>query len=96
MFDLHNEWREAKKGFYCLWVCWSRERERENEKKERERGECCVSGRGGGRFACLCSWRLIWGGLGWFRCGLGWFICGLGLTWQVNVIKMLLNVFFKY
>ena len=30
------------------------------------------------------------------RCGLGWFICALGLTWQVDVIKMLLNVFFKY
>ena len=28
----------------------------------------------------------------WF----GWFICGLGLTWQVDVIKMLLNVFFNY
>ena len=55
-----------------------------------------MSGRGGGRFACLCSWRLIWGGLWWFRCGIGWFICGLGLTWQVDVIKMLLNVFFKY
>ena len=30
-------------------------------------------------------------GLGWFRCGLWWFDGGLGLTWQVNVIKMLLN-----
>ena len=29
-------------------------------------------------------------------CGLGWFICGLGLTWQVDVIKTPLNVFFKY
>ena len=48
MFDLHNEWREAKKGIYCLWVCWSREREREREserRKEKE-GEGCVSGRG--------------------------------------------------
>ena len=58
MFDLHNEWREAKKGIYCLWVCWSRERERERE-SEKERGEGCMSGRGGGRLACLCPWRLI-------------------------------------
>ena len=28
-------------------------------------------------------------------CGLGWSICGLGLTWEVYVIKTLLNVFFK-
>ena len=29
--------------------------------------------------------------------GLGvWFGGGLGLTWQVNVIKMLLNFFFNY
>ena len=27
----------------------------------------------------------------WF----GWFGGGLGLTWKVNVIKMLLNSFFK-
>ena len=25
-----------------------------------------------------------------------WFGVGLGLTWQVNVIKMLLNFFFNY
>ena len=25
-----------------------------------------------------------------------WFGRGLGLTWQVNVIKMLLNFFFNY
>ena len=33
---------------------------------------------------------------GWFRCGLGCFGGGMGLSWQVNVIKMLLNVFFNY
>ena len=31
-----------------------RERER-----ERERAEGCMSGREGGRLACLCPWRLI-------------------------------------
>ena len=39
-------------------------------------------GVGGGRLArglaCLYSWRLIEGGLGWSN-------CGLGLTWQADV-----------
>ena len=37
MFDLHNGWREANKGIYCLWVCWSRERERVREGKRKRR-----------------------------------------------------------
>ena len=35
-------------------------------------------------------------GLGWFRCGLLVVWGSLRLTWQVNVIKMLLNFFFNY
>ena len=38
MFDLHNEWREAKKGKYCFWVCWSREREKEIERRKEKGG----------------------------------------------------------
>ena len=37
--------------------------------------------------------EVVWGGVGG---GLGWFVGGLGLTWQVNVIKMILNFFFNY
>ena len=33
--------------------------------------------------------KVVWGGLEWFG-------GGLGLTWQVNVIKMLLNFFLYY
>ena len=40
MFDLHSEWREAKKGKYCLWVCWSRERERERVREGKRKGVC--------------------------------------------------------
>ena len=40
MFDLHNEWREAKKGIYCLWVCWSRENKRVSEGKIKRGGVC--------------------------------------------------------
>ena len=85
---------KRKKGIYCLCVCWSREIERERERKrdkekERERGGVC-------EWACLHPGRLVRGGLGWFGGGLGWFGGGLGLTWQVNVIKMLLNFFFNY
>ena len=39
-------------------------------------------------WACLHPGRLVWGGLGWFG-------GGLGLRWQVYVIQMLLNSFFK-
>ena len=30
-----------------------------SERRKEKEGEGCVSGRGGGRLACLCSWRLI-------------------------------------
>ena len=56
----------------------------------------CVSGRGGGRLAKLVFIKTDLRWFGVVRCGLGWFICGLGLKWQDDVIKMLLNVFFKY
>ena len=39
---------------------------------------------------------LMWFGVVIHVCGSGWFICGLGLTWQVDVIKTLLNLLFKY
>ena len=46
MFDLHNEWCEAKKGdllFVCVCVLVQREGEREEERKKRkERGGGCV------------------------------------------------------
>ena len=32
----------------------------------------------------------------WFGGGLGWFGGGFGLTWQVIVIKMLLNFLLNY
>ena len=55
-------------------------RERERE-RERERGRGCVSG-----LVCIQGdWSEV----------VGWFGGGLGLTWKVNVIKMLLNSFFK-
>ena len=57
MFDLHNERCEAKKGdLLFVGVLVQGERERE---KEKERGEGVVSGRVGGRLACLCPGRLV-------------------------------------
>ena len=32
---------------------------------------------------------------GWLRDGLGWFGGSLGLTWEVYIMKMIFNVFFK-
>ena len=37
--------------------------------------------------------KVVWDGL---EVVWRWFGGGLGLTWQVNVIKMLLNFFFNY
>ena len=39
--------------------------------------------------------KVVWDGLEVVWGGLEWFGGGLGLTWQVNVIKMLLNFFFN-
>ena len=58
-----------------------RDREREKE-KETERGRVCVSG-----LVCI---QGDWSEVVW-----RWFGGGLGLTWQVYVIQMLLNSFFK-
>ena len=55
MFDLHNERCEAKKGD-LLFVGVLVQGERE---KEKERGEGVVSGRVGGKLACLCPGRLL-------------------------------------
>ena len=41
----------------------------------------------------LCVKKVVWDGL---EVVWGWFSGGLGLTWQVNVIKMLLKFFFNY
>ena len=56
MFDLHNEWCEAKKGdllFVC--VCWSRERGRERKRERIEKRE----GEGVCEWACLHPGRLV-------------------------------------
>ena len=39
---------------------------------------------------------VVWGGLDLVWGGLVVFWGGFGLTWQVDVIKMLLNLFFNY
>ena len=87
---------KRKNGYtVCGCVGPGRERERVTERKggKEKEGEGCVSGRGGGRLARGVSlFAFMETDLRWF----GVFICGLGLTWQADVIKMLLNVFFKY
>ena len=58
MFDLHNEWCEAKKGdllFVCVCVCWSRERGRERKRERKEKRE----GEGVCEWACLHPGRLV-------------------------------------
>ena len=93
MFELHNEWCEAKKWdllFVCVLVHRERgvERERERERdrereKETERGRVCVSG-----LVCIQGdWsEVVWR---WFGANMA----GLRNIRNTNAFKFIIQVF---